>query len=154
MCILGSQLLCQGRTQATSFQDNFISFNSVTLRKFLMIKYSEVWSKHLNSVRTISEGRHHPDRWQAKIHLEAISGSRDWYHRGSKWSLGTDLGRKEPTSDFSIPCSDCEIQCILQCYAQQRNNSDSRGILLTSKRPLSYASKDFKYHILSFLSQT
>lgn len=154
MCVLGSQPLCQGRTQVTSFQDNFTSFNSVILRKFLMIKYSEVWSKHLNSVRTISEGRPHPDCWQAKIHLGAISGSRDWYHRRSKCSLRSDLGRKEPTSDFSKPRSDCEIQCILQCYAQQRNNSNSRGILLTSKRPLSYASKDFKYHILSFRSQT
>lgn len=43
----------------------------------------------------------------------------------------------------SKPRRDCETQCILQCYTQQRKDSNSRKILLTSKRSLSYASKDF-----------
>lgn len=142
---LGSQLLCQEDPTRPLFEGNFISFNSVVWRECLLVKNSEeLGSKQKYKCKNCIIYETPPRLLASHNSL----GSNLWLKRliSLKIKVFTGKGFGEPRGHQllqSKPRSDWETQCILQCYTQQRKDSNSRKILLTSKRSLSYASKDF-----------
>lgn len=140
----GSQLQCQEISQVPRIQDDFVSFNSTVLRGFLLLKYSEDFGskqtykcKELylrgDATQTLGKPKF---TWKQLVSQETDIIKDQSVHWEVIWGI-------EATSDFIANHAVILKQCVLQCYAQQRNHSNSREILLTSKRPLSYASKNF-----------